>query len=101
MKRRVKRYPWVEGSKLVGMKLDGQGYRFVGTRFYQSIATGKVSELGIYQTECPDCSATFDVMIRVEADTFEPNRRCPECVNPSVTIRSRLTTATTRATSEP
>lgn len=91
MKRRIRITPWVEGESLVGLKLDGQGYRFKGVRFHRSEVTGNVSQLATYATECFECREPFEVMVSTEAETFWPNRRCKACSKPGVPVVNRST----------
>lgn len=89
MKRRVRITPLIDGGAMVGMKLDGQPYRFAGVRLHQSEATGNVSQLAVYATECFECREPFEVTIWTEAETFWPNRRCKACSKPGVPVVNR------------
>lgn len=88
MRKALNRTPWVEGGKLVGIKLDGQGYRFDRVGFYRSEVSGNVIEVEYYLTECASCRTPTEVFVRSGADQFSPSRRCSDCARPLVPVKA-------------
>jgi hypothetical protein len=79
LKKFIKRSPWIEGGKLVGMKMDGQPYRFVRVGMYQG-QTGNVSEVSFWECPCKECGNVFEAFVKLDDKAFQPSRRCGECI---------------------
>jgi len=76
----VIRRPWIENGACVGIKLDGQPYRYIRTGFYRSERTGNVTEVDYYSTQCLDCQAPLEFFEPSgNQDHFWPARRCKDC----------------------
>jgi len=95
MKRQVSRRPWIEGGALVGMMIDGQGYRFLRAGVYVSERTGQPCDVAWYRTNCAECETEFELFVKTDAPIFYASRRCSDCARPG------LTPSETRVTHEP
>jgi hypothetical protein len=60
---------------------DGQSYHLVKSEPYTRLDGGKTT-LSVWQSNCPVCSALFEIRTPAKASKFQPNRRCTKHKRP-------------------
>ncbi|MEM1395912.1 MAG: hypothetical protein AAGH38_00495 [Pseudomonadota bacterium] len=80
-RKQIIRTPWIEDGVLVGLKLDGQPYRFVGVGFEKRQDESLV-EVSRWRSNCWECGVGIDVYAPLDREGFGLSRRCRDCASP-------------------
>jgi len=79
MKRQIRRRPWYEDGKLVGMLVDGQRYRFQRVGIHVTAIQQRTVEVAFYAASCLECGEDFEAVHFLENDMFGVARKCGAC----------------------
>lgn len=79
MKRQIRRRPWYEDGKLVGMMVDGQRYRFLRIGIHITAIQRRPVDAAFYAASCIDCGEDFEAVHFLTNDMFGVARKCEAC----------------------